>query len=243
MGGGHRGGGLLTLGGEVQDERSAVRRVELTAHAAPLLQPVDHVGQSGTLAPELVMQGADRGGSSAVELGEHVRLGLGDVEIGDNGLEMVGDQVRTALDVGHYHLNPFRTILFRMTSRDDVTAAFEAGEISGSEFRHEDHVRVAWELSRRYPREEAYERLAAGIRAMAARSGRPDAFHETITRAWFELIADTPALDDGSELYDRSLLRPLLLGRAARRRSTGVARARSGATGSAGLRVVHRLIC
>jgi len=93
-----------------------------------------------------------------------------------------------------------------MTSRDDVTAAFEAGEISGSDFRHEDHVRVAWELSHRYPRGEAYERLAAGIRAMAARSGRPDAFHETITRAWFDLIADTPVLDDGSELYDRSLL-------------------------------------
>ena len=49
--------------------------------------------------------------------------------------------------------------------------------------------------------------MAAGIRSMAARSGRPDAFHETITRAWFELIADTPALDDDSELYDRSLLR------------------------------------
>lgn len=93
-----------------------------------------------------------------------------------------------------------------MTSRDDVTAAFEAGTISGSDFRHEDHVRVAWELSRRYPREEAYERLASGIRSMAARSGRPDAFHETINRAWFELIADTPALDDDSELYDRSLL-------------------------------------
>lgn len=94
-----------------------------------------------------------------------------------------------------------------MTSGDDITAAFEAGEIAGSDFPHQAHVLVAWTLAHRYPRTEAYQRLASGIRAMAARSGRPDAFHETITRAWFELIADTPVLDDGSELFDRGLLR------------------------------------
>jgi hypothetical protein len=93
-----------------------------------------------------------------------------------------------------------------MSFRDDVTAAFEAGEIAGADFPHEAHVYVAWTLAHRYPRDEAYERLATGIRTMAARSGRPDAFHETITRAWFELIANTPVLDEGSELYDRRLL-------------------------------------
>jgi hypothetical protein len=94
-----------------------------------------------------------------------------------------------------------------MTSGDDITAAFEAGEIAGSDFPHEAHVRVAWTLAHRHPHEEAYRRLASGIRAMAAKSGRPDAFHETITRAWFELIADTPVLDDDSVLFDRGLLR------------------------------------
>jgi hypothetical protein len=94
-----------------------------------------------------------------------------------------------------------------MTSGDDVTAAFEAGETAGADFPHEAHVLVAWTLAHRHPRGDAYQRLATGIRAMATRSGRPEAFHETITRAWFELIADTPVLDDASVLFDRGLLR------------------------------------
>jgi hypothetical protein len=88
----------------------------------------------------------------------------------------------------------------------ELLDAFEAGEIDGSEFPHERHVRVAWGLARRYDRDDALRRMAAGIRAMAARAGRPGVFHETITRAWFDLIAGAESLERHPELYDKRLL-------------------------------------
>jgi hypothetical protein len=87
-----------------------------------------------------------------------------------------------------------------------LLADFEAGRIPGSAFPHERHVQVAWGLSRRYPREEAFARLAEGIRGIAARAGVPGKYHETMTRAWFELVAQAETLDAHPELLDRSLL-------------------------------------
>jgi hypothetical protein len=87
-----------------------------------------------------------------------------------------------------------------------LLADFEAGRIPGSAFPHERHVQVAWGLSRRYPREEAFARLAEGIRGIAARAGAPGKYHETMTRAWFELVAQAETLDAHPELLDRSLL-------------------------------------
>jgi hypothetical protein len=89
---------------------------------------------------------------------------------------------------------------------DELIAAFEAGTVEGDAFPHEAHVRVTWELIARYGREEAFPRLVAGIRGIAARAGKPEAYHETITRAWYELIAGAAELDEHPELLDRSLL-------------------------------------
>jgi hypothetical protein len=83
---------------------------------------------------------------------------------------------------------------------------FEAGRIPGGAFPHERHVQVAWGLSRRYPHEQAFARLAEGIRGIAARAGVPGKYHETMTRAWFELVAQAETLDAHPELFDRSLL-------------------------------------
>ena len=87
-----------------------------------------------------------------------------------------------------------------------MLADFEAVRIPGSAFPHERHVQVAWDLSRRYSREEAFARLAEGIRGIAARAGVPGKYHETMTRAWFELVAQAETLDAHPELLDRSLL-------------------------------------
>jgi hypothetical protein len=89
---------------------------------------------------------------------------------------------------------------------NELLSSFEAGTLGNADFPHEAHVRVTWELTRRYEREEAFRRLVAGIRGIAARAGRPDAYHETITRAWFELITSVSDLADHSELLDRRLL-------------------------------------
>ena len=89
---------------------------------------------------------------------------------------------------------------------DELIDAFEAGAISNSDFPHEHHVRVAWGLARRYEREEALRRLSKGIRRIGAEAGRPHAYHETITRAWFELVADVDNPSNHPELFDRTLL-------------------------------------
>ena len=85
-------------------------------------------------------------------------------------------------------------------------ADFEAGRVEGSAFPHERHVLVAWSLSRKYPREDAFTRLSAGIRGIAARAGVSGKYHETMTRAWFELVAQAESLEAHPELLERSLL-------------------------------------
>lgn len=89
---------------------------------------------------------------------------------------------------------------------DALVEAFEAGEVDNADFPHSKHVHVAWILAHRYSREEAFRRLVAGIKRIAERAGRPTAYHETITRAWFDLIAEVGDLSQHPELLDRSLL-------------------------------------
>jgi hypothetical protein len=88
----------------------------------------------------------------------------------------------------------------------ELVAAFEAGRIEPAEFPHRRHVLVAWGLQQRYGCEQAYGRLVAGLRSITRRAGRPDVFHETITRAWFELIGQSVDLDRTPELFDVRLL-------------------------------------
>lgn len=89
---------------------------------------------------------------------------------------------------------------------DRLVDAFLGGRLDGASFPHASHIRVCWALSRRYSADEAYSLLVAGIRDIARRAGRPDAYHETITRAWFELVASAERLDLWPELFDKTLL-------------------------------------
>lgn len=93
-----------------------------------------------------------------------------------------------------------------MNFDEGLLAAFTEGRIDNAGFSHGRHVQVAWMLSRRYPRVQAFEKLTAGIQGIAARAGHPEAFHHTITRAWFELIASVDDPDHYPELLDKTLL-------------------------------------
>jgi len=103
-----------------------------------------------------------------------------------------------------------------MTLSDDL-ASFLSGEIDASTFRHRDHVRLAFELLARVPFLEAVTVYAAGVREMAVRAGRPEAYHETITLAFLALISERRALSDTVEfgafaranpdLFDKFVLR------------------------------------
>ncbi|EAR24882.1 hypothetical protein A20C1_06361 [marine actinobacterium PHSC20C1] len=89
----------------------------------------------------------------------------------------------------------------------ELVAAFEAGKISPAQFSHENHVRVAWGLAHRYGKRDGLERLVTGIKALAVRAGKPDAFHVTLTRAWFDLITAVEDLDAAPELFEKSLIK------------------------------------
>ena len=78
-------------------------------------------------------------------------------------------------------------------------AAFPQGYVDGANFHHSDHVRVAFEMVRRHDFLEAAQTYARGLRAIAARAGNPDAYHETITIAFLALIAERA---EGFDSYD-----------------------------------------
>src|SRR5436190_13789782 len=106
-------------------------------------------------------------------------------------------------------------VAYDLVTDEEFLAAFEMGSLTGS-FPHADHVRVGWLFVRRYGADGAVERVAAGIRGVAAAAGAPGKFHETITRGWVFLIAaavgrcSAPAFEDftaaNPELLDPRLL-------------------------------------
>jgi len=90
---------------------------------------------------------------------------------------------------------------------DELMTTFEDDTIAPAAFSHERHVRVAWLLARRYGPDDGFTRLVRGIKSMAVRAGKPNAFHLTLTRAWFDLIALVEDTDAAPELLDKSIIK------------------------------------
>src|SRR6188472_2310372 len=72
-------------------------------------------------------------------------------------------------------------------------AALEAGAVDPGAFTHPEHVRFAYGMLERYPFGEAVTRLSRGLKLLAAKAGRPEVYHETITVAFLALIAERRA--------------------------------------------------
>lgn len=72
---------------------------------------------------------------------------------------------------------------------DEFLQAFHSCRLSTSEFRHADHLRLAWLHLHQEPLEDALTRVRAGIQAFAAHHGLGNLYHETITTAWVRLLA------------------------------------------------------
>jgi hypothetical protein len=72
---------------------------------------------------------------------------------------------------------------------DEFLAAFEAGAIPNTAFRHHDHLRLAWLYVRRDGREMGGARVRAGLRRFATVHGVPHLYHETLTSFWIRLVA------------------------------------------------------
>jgi hypothetical protein len=95
---------------------------------------------------------------------------------------------------------------------DDFLQAFARATLGNHEFRHRDHLRLAWLQIRRLGPDDATRAVAAGIRHFAAAHGATDKYHETMTRFWVRIVAHhveaRPEIDD----FDRFLeVFPLLL--------------------------------
>ena len=74
-------------------------------------------------------------------------------------------------------------------SDDDFLSALHTCRLSTSEFRHADHLRLAWLHLQREPLEQALVNVRTGIQNFAAHHGVHDLYHETITVAWVRLLA------------------------------------------------------
>jgi hypothetical protein len=65
---------------------------------------------------------------------------------------------------------------------------FEKGIAPSAAFPHVEHVKVAFAYLCVYPKIEALERFANGIKRLAIAKGKPQAYHETVTWAYIFLI-------------------------------------------------------
>ena len=73
-------------------------------------------------------------------------------------------------------------------SLQTLVEEFERGIAPSSAFRHVEHVQVAFAYLCIYPKLEALERFANGIKRLAMAKGKPQAYNETITWAYIFLI-------------------------------------------------------
>ena len=69
-------------------------------------------------------------------------------------------------------------------------ARFVRGELDAGLFPHREHVRMGFEMLRRHDFVTSAYHYSLALRAMTARAGKPEAFHQTITIAFLALIGE-----------------------------------------------------
>ena len=75
-------------------------------------------------------------------------------------------------------------------SIEEELLALETGALDSTMFPHPEHVRLGYEMLGRYPFGEAVNRFSRGLRLLAAKGGRPEIYHETITVAFLAVIGE-----------------------------------------------------
>jgi hypothetical protein len=104
----------------------------------------------------------------------------------------------------------------------------------GGQFRHRQHINLAYYAIRRYGMPEAIGKVCGSIRHLTAYEQAPQKYHYTVSRAWVELVAHHVAADPGCPDFgafaDRNpaLLDKRLLSRHYRSSTLAAGPARSG---------------
>jgi hypothetical protein len=75
--------------------------------------------------------------------------------------------------------------------------AFETGALDPTKFPHAEHLRLGYEMLRRHSFGDAIDRFSRGLKLLAAKAGRPQIYHETITVAFLALINERRLRDSG----------------------------------------------
>jgi len=75
----------------------------------------------------------------------------------------------------------------------ELTRNFENHEVDSTTFRHAEHVRVAYDLLKKYDFINASSVYATGIKTIAFKAGAAKKFNATITYAFMSLIAERMA--------------------------------------------------
>jgi hypothetical protein len=98
-----------------------------------------------------------------------------------------------------------------MRSPTAELAAFLHGEIDARDFRHADHVRMAFEALARHPFLDAATAVSGALKTMALRAGNPGAYHETVTLAFLAVINERRAAGGFSDYEAFAAANPDLL--------------------------------
>jgi hypothetical protein len=85
---------------------------------------------------------------------------------------------------------------------EDQLRDFEVGALDPARFPHSEHLRLGYEMLARYPFAEAVLRFSRGLKLLAAKAGRPEIYHETITVAFLALINERRARCGGQDWSD-----------------------------------------
>lgn len=85
---------------------------------------------------------------------------------------------------------------------DAFVDAFENRTLAPSDFRHRDHVRLAWIYLKRMALPDAMTRYAEKLGAFAAHIGKPGLYHETITFAFLMVINERIGDGPDGETWD-----------------------------------------
>ena len=119
--------------------------------------------------------------------------------------------------------------------RDPELAAILPGITGpGGQFRHRQHINLAFYAVRRYGMPDAVGMICGWIRQIAAYERAPQKYHHTVSRAWVEVVAHHVAEDPDCADFDvfagrnPALLDKRLLGRHYRSSTLAAGPARSG---------------
>lgn len=85
-------------------------------------------------------------------------------------------------------------------SDEELLGRFEKASLRPGEFRHADHIRIAWLYLQRYPAAQALERFVTHLQRLAQALGADGLYHETIT--WSYLFLIRQRLVDGESWAD-----------------------------------------